>query len=269
MRRGPTQQAKENSQHSVPSPPVHIISYPCRQSSHGEINIWREHDITMMAASSVIPAWLIKAKSTVTKTEKQEMKDTSNSLSASACNGESERAKEQEMKDKSTPSIASDCYEKSEGAKEQEMKDTSAPLDAFDGEKKSEGALAPDLSVEQRRKNRRVARRRQQKRRKQRLKEEKNENKVRRFEKLVTERALKMEADLLETMEAERKNAAKYLSLARKYYGMWKATNEELQLFRQYEKASIAEGDYSTSKKVKFRFHLVLKSITVKLNQIH
>lgn len=223
----------------------------------------------MMAASSVIPAWLIKAKSTVTKTEKQEMKDTSNSLSASACNGESERAKEQEMKDTSTPSIASDCYEKSEGAKEQEMKDTSAPLDAFDGEKKSEGALAPDLSVEQRRKNRRVARRRQQKRRKQRLKEEKNENKVRRFEKLVTERALKMEADLLETMDAERKNAAKYLSLARKYYGMWKATNEELQLFRQYEKASIAEGDYSTSKKVKFRFHLVLKSITVKLNQIH
>ncbi|XP_058941325.2 uncharacterized protein [Pocillopora verrucosa] len=178
------------------------------------------------------------------------MKDTSNSLSASACNGESERAKEQEMKDKSTPSIASDCYEKSEGAKEQEMKDTSAPLDAFDGEKKSEGALAPDLSVEQRRKNRRVARRRQQKRRKQRIKEEKNENKVRRFEKLVTERALKMEADLLETMEAERKNAAKYLSLARKYYGMWKATNEELQLFRQHEKASIAEGDYSTSKKV-------------------
>lgn len=212
------------------------MRYPCRQPSHGETNlaqfgsIWREPDITtditMMAAPSSSPAWLTKAKSTVGETVKREMKDTSDPLNASNCNGKSERAKEQELKD------------------------TGTPLDATNGEGKSEGALDPAI-LEQRRQNRRVARRRQQKRRKQRRKEENNAKRLVKMEKLVKERALKMEADLLEALEAEKNNAAKYLSLARKYYGMWKATNEELQLFRQHEKASIAmEGDDSTSKKV-------------------
>ena len=166
-----------------------------------------------------------------------------------------------EMKDTSDPLNASNCNGKSERAKEQELKDTGTPLDATNGEGKSEGALDPAI-LEQRRQNRRVARRRQQKRRKQRRKEENNAKRLVKMEKLVKERALKMEADLLEALEAEKNNAAKYLSLARKYYGMWKATNEELQLFRQHEKASIAmEGDDSTSKKVKFCFYVVSRSI--------
>lgn len=46
-------------------------------------------------------------------------------------------------------------------------------------------------------------------------------------ENKINEEVSKTQADMQELVEAEKKNAERYLSLARKYYGMWKLLNEQ------------------------------------------
>lgn len=148
---------------------------------------------------------------------------------------------------------------KQEPEENHDVGETSTPSNAPDGKEKSEGVIDPVLLAELRLKGKRENRKKRQKRKKEMWRQKKLAQKLLVIEEQVSERVSQMEANLLETVESERKNSGKYLSLARKYYGMWKSVNEQLQLCQQKSASNSKEGKDSTSSQVRFHFYWFLR----------
>ena len=68
-------------------------------------------------------------------------------------------------------------------------------------------------------------------------------------ENKIKQEVTKTQADMQELVEAEKKKAERYLSLARKYYGMWKLLNE------QQNSASKSQGEDYNCKVRNLCFH--------------
>lgn len=112
------------------------------------------------------------------------------------------------------------------------------------------------IDAEMRRRQMKLNRRAQRKRRKARIKakakEEQMAKKRAEVENQVCAMLASVHSDLNSLVEAEKRKSEQYLSLARKYYTMWKTLNDERACYQREAKAQSAEESWDRLKCVSF-----------------
>lgn len=110
-------------------------------------------------------------------------------------------------------------------------------------------ALKPDEADEEQQKIklRKLRRKEQKKRRLARMREAKRAKSLEEMENKI----LKVQCEMRELVEQEKQKSERFLSLARKYYGMWKTLNEECRQQSVWKSHSLQAKDA----KSEVRFH--------------